>query len=261
MRTQVLNARVSAVEDGAVTVVDKEGNTDEIPFGACVWATGVAMNPLIKQMQEQLPNQTHFRALLTDDRLRVLGSDNSIWAIGDASTIASPKALDYADELFEEADTVRDGVLSLSELRVRPLHCFLLGVARLSTRRRVDGGSVQAILEKASERFPQFEEHAKFLSVKGGGVFRFGGIVRNAFGSGDNGSTVFADITDESRLTREQFREVLKTIDLGLRGLPATAQVRPRALPSTAQACGKSSLCGVACMRARWLLCERAVWL
>ena len=114
---------MSAVEDGAVTVEDKAGNSSEIPFGACVWATGVAMNPLIKQMQEKLPNQTHFRALLTDDKLRVLGSNDSIWAIGDASTIASPKALDYADELFEEADTVGDGVLSLSELRVRVSGC------------------------------------------------------------------------------------------------------------------------------------------
>jgi hypothetical protein len=41
-----------------------------------------------------------------------------MWAIGDASTIATPKALDYADELFELADTDGNGVLSLAELRV-----------------------------------------------------------------------------------------------------------------------------------------------
>ena len=26
----------------------------ELPFGACVWATGIAMHPLVKQLQERL---------------------------------------------------------------------------------------------------------------------------------------------------------------------------------------------------------------
>jgi hypothetical protein len=84
------------------------------------------MNPLVKQMQGKLKGQNHFRSLLIDDRLRVLGGKNSVWAIGDASTIASVKALDYADELFEQADVDGNNSLSLSELRVRlpstPLH-------------------------------------------------------------------------------------------------------------------------------------------
>lgn len=117
---QVLNSRVTRVEQSEVIVVDKDGTESVLPFGACVWATGVAMNPLIKSMQERMPEQNHFRGLLTDDKLRVLGSRDAIWAIGDASTIAAPKALDYVDELFELADTDGNGVLSLSELRVWP---------------------------------------------------------------------------------------------------------------------------------------------
>jgi hypothetical protein len=35
----------------------------------------------------------------------VKGSDGSIWAFGDASTIEQPRALQRADELFEQADT------------------------------------------------------------------------------------------------------------------------------------------------------------
>lgn len=116
----MLNSRVTRVDAGEVTVVDKEGGEEALPFGACVWATGVAMNPLIKKLQESMPEQNHFRGLLTDDKLRVLGSGEAMWAIGDASTIAAPKALDYVDELFNEADTDGNGVLSLSELRVRP---------------------------------------------------------------------------------------------------------------------------------------------
>jgi NADH dehydrogenase FAD-containing subunit len=115
---QVLNARVSRIEDRAVIVTDKAGNEKEILFGACVWATGIAKNPLVKQIQSKLESQTHFRALLTDDYLRVLGSNHSIWAIGDAATVAAAKALEFADELFEEADTVKDGWLSLAELQV-----------------------------------------------------------------------------------------------------------------------------------------------
>jgi hypothetical protein len=38
-------------------------------------------------------------------------------------------------------------------------------------------------------------------------------------------SSPVAGITEDTRLTREDFAEVLKTIDLGLRALPATAQV------------------------------------
>ena len=48
---------------GYVSVVDKAGVSEEIPFGACVWATGIAMNPLVKQLQEVLPGQTHFRCV------------------------------------------------------------------------------------------------------------------------------------------------------------------------------------------------------
>ena len=157
-------------------MVDKEGQAREIPFGACVWATGVAMNPLIKALQvggrglgaggradgwrgpggagevclgaRSLPaaglalraaggcrsrktagtkeaqrcrrgappvqpapapsalapscaaqgrlpegTQTHFRSIVTDDRLRVRGSGGSIYALGDAATIEMDKVL------------------------------------------------------------------------------------------------------------------------------------------------------------------------
>jgi NADH:ubiquinone reductase (non-electrogenic) len=43
---------------------------------------------------------TTCRSILTDEFLRVKGSNGSIFAIGDAATIDQPKALDYAEELF-----------------------------------------------------------------------------------------------------------------------------------------------------------------
>lgn len=58
----VLNTRVASVRDGYVTVVKKNGEEFEIPFGSCVWATGIAMNPLVRELQQYFPNeQTHFR--------------------------------------------------------------------------------------------------------------------------------------------------------------------------------------------------------
>lgn len=57
----VLNSRVASVSEREVQVVNKANETASIKFGACVWATGVAMNPLLKSLQEQLPGQNHFR--------------------------------------------------------------------------------------------------------------------------------------------------------------------------------------------------------
>ena len=58
----MLNSRVVSVRDGHVAVVNKAGEEKEIEFGACVWATGIAMNPLVKEIQMAFPEQqTHFR--------------------------------------------------------------------------------------------------------------------------------------------------------------------------------------------------------
>ena len=51
----VLNSKVSSVDKNSLQV-DTNGKVSTIPFGACVWSTGVAMHPLIRQLQVgQLP--------------------------------------------------------------------------------------------------------------------------------------------------------------------------------------------------------------
>eukprot|EP00955_Chlamydomonas_euryale_P081266 363550-Chlamydomonas_euryale.AAC.12 len=67
----------------------------QVPFGACVWATGIAMNPLVKSIQAKIPEQKHFRSIETDEFMRVRGSDGSIFAFGDSSTIYQPKAMEH----------------------------------------------------------------------------------------------------------------------------------------------------------------------
>ncbi len=57
---------------------------------------------------------------------------------------------------------------------------------------------------------------------------RFGGLVGKAFkrasGSASDGG-VMDTIAEDAELPREEFADMLKTIDAGLRALPATAQV------------------------------------
>eukprot|EP01024_Parvocaulis_polyphysoides_P070103 TRINITY_DN862_c0_g1_i1.p1 TRINITY_DN862_c0_g1~~TRINITY_DN862_c0_g1_i1.p1 ORF type:complete len:416 (+),score=48.94 TRINITY_DN862_c0_g1_i1:76-1323(+) len=165
----VLNSKVSGVKEGSVTVVDKDQNESEIAFGACVWATGIAKNPLIKQLQEQLPGQDHFRSIVTDRFLRVKGSNGSIWAVGDAATIDQQQALQYADELFEKADVNKDGKLQFSE--------------------------IAKLLKDASVEFPHLEEHARFIDTKYG-INRFGGLVRNALKSSKSKPLPVDDLND-----------------------------------------------------------------
>mmetsp|Transcript_9846 Transcript_9846/g.24576 ORF Transcript_9846/g.24576 Transcript_9846/m.24576 type:complete len:605 (-) Transcript_9846:893-2707(-) len=189
----VLNSRVASVSDGIVKVVNKANESEDIPFGACVWATGVAMNPFIKELQTKLgPKQNHFRSILTDEFMRVKGSKGSIYAIGDAATIDQPKALERADELFKEADVDGDDKLTLKELR--------------------------DVLIKASSEYSHLKEHAEFLEAKTG-TKRWGGLVAKVV------ATPLSELSETSTVSRDQFKEILKSIDSGLRALPATAQV------------------------------------
>jgi NADH:ubiquinone reductase (non-electrogenic) len=192
----VLNTKVKAVSRNSVRLADNQGNERDLAFGACVWATGVAMHPLIKQLTQKLPNQKHFRSIVTDEYLRVKGSDGSIYALGDAATIEQPKSLDRAEELFAQADKDKDGKLRFSELR--------------------------DVLNAASKEYSHLEEHARFLDSKTG-TKRFGGLVRSTVLA--NSNSPLQELTEDTQLSKEQFEQLLETIDKGLRALPATAQV------------------------------------
>lgn len=197
------NTKVQGVQDDGVKVLLKDGTATTVPFGACVWCTGIKLNPLAQALIEALPkeDQTNFRAILTDNQLRVKGSKSSIFAIGDAATIEQPRAISRVGVLFDQGDADKDGLLSLEELR--------------------------DVLAKASTEFPHLEEHARFLSDQ---TNRFAGLVNKALaGYGKkqpaNAQNILGSLDPDTKLTRAEFEDLLKKIDNCLRALPATAQV------------------------------------
>jgi Ca2+-binding EF-hand superfamily protein len=80
------------------------------------------------------------RCVLTDEYMRVEGSDGSIFVFGDAATIHSPMAAEHVDELFVAADADKDGMLTVSEL--------------------------QQLLHNCEAEFPHLAKHARFLDGK-----------------------------------------------------------------------------------------------
>lgn len=98
------NARVDRILPDKVIFNQKNPQTGELerkelPFGLCLWSTGVAQNPLAKQVVKAFSgNQRNKRAIETDSHLRVLGNDaRDVYAIGDCSTLRTDLAAHAAE--------------------------------------------------------------------------------------------------------------------------------------------------------------------
>ncbi|KAG2228211.1 hypothetical protein INT45_011003 [Circinella minor] len=117
----VTNARVVRIEDNNVVYKyksngDNEEDLHSIPYGLCLWSTGIAMTPFVQSLSEKLGIQNHQRVLLTDEFLRVKGvPDMSIFAVGDCATIENPKLIEHIEEIFENSDKNKDGRLNTEE--------------------------------------------------------------------------------------------------------------------------------------------------
>jgi NADH dehydrogenase FAD-containing subunit len=115
----ITSARVIEVSPTSITVFDKKQNKNiSIPCGMTVWAAGVAPTPLTLKVAGSIPEQTHNKALVADEFLRVKGIPNqNVYAVGDCLTVTQKKMMDKLAELFTAADADLDGSLSLDELR------------------------------------------------------------------------------------------------------------------------------------------------
>jgi len=257
----ILNARVQGVDATGVNIVHKKtSQAERIPAGTVIWATGIGQNPLAGQLIKSLPkgSQKNNRALTVDDRLRVIGSNGKVYALGDCATIETKKALAHAENLFNRFDVDKSGTLEVNELA--------------------------ALLDEASKDFPQFKEFVRLVK-DGKGMERLtgnGGALasnstkeeqdkaKNATSSSPSSTSFFgsflmasnetgskrtnnvigamglglaapgdsSDVSDALRavfeaadkdgngkLDREEFNTLLQSVDANLRSVPATAQV------------------------------------
>eukprot|EP00898_Chlorokybus_atmophyticus_P001712 jgi/Chlat1/2541/Chrsp175S02394 len=112
------NQRVTAVYPNHIVVAPKANpaQTVELPFGLCVWSTGIGTIPLVAKFMEKI-DQEDRRAIATDEWLRVRGC-KGVYALGDCATITGKQMHKDAKELFNMADTENSGTVSLKEFEV-----------------------------------------------------------------------------------------------------------------------------------------------
>ncbi|RPA82569.1 hypothetical protein BJ508DRAFT_414006 [Ascobolus immersus RN42] len=190
------NSRVQEVRPDRIIFSQKDTEdrtkviTKELPFGLCLWSTGVGQVPFCEALAKSLPGQKNRRALETDSHLRLIGDDSGdVYAIGDCSTVKN----NIAEHLTE---FITDRVLSQRERRT-------------GSRKAVDTDSIQlsfgewrALAKEIKKRFPQTSQHLRRLDK------------------------LFQDFdTDKSgTLSIQELKVLLDKIDSKLTSLPATAQ-------------------------------------
>ncbi|KAF9915481.1 hypothetical protein BX616_006070 [Lobosporangium transversale] len=117
----VTNARVVKVNPTSVRYKEKAtGKEFEVPFGVCLWSTGVGMTPLIKGLVTKLPDgtQKNKHAIETDGYMRVIGTpEETVYAIGDCATIPQPHFVEKVMQILRENDKNGDNVLSYEEFQ------------------------------------------------------------------------------------------------------------------------------------------------
>ncbi len=213
----VLKSRVVEVKKDGVVVLDKtSGVKRHIPSSTVIWATGIGLHPLAKTLMRALPrgSQTNSRALVVDDRLRVKGSQGTIYALGDCATIEADLTVTHATQLFHEFDADKNGTLDVAELT--------------------------ALLEKASKRHPSLREHSR-LFANANAKFELQGAKAPppppqsdswwSLSSSPPATAktelkdAFARVARGGALSLDEFQTLLVNMNRHLRSCPATAQV------------------------------------
>jgi len=142
--------QVKKVNESSIEVVDLvKDQPKTLPFGMCVWASGVRPNDVSLELAKQLGT----RMLETDSWLRVRGTEGSVFALGDCAKITLPSMRAAAKELFDEADVNKDGVLTEDEfvpmmesarLKYPHMEAYLGAVSEVSLRRMYSKVSTDA---------------------------------------------------------------------------------------------------------------------
>lgn len=194
----------------------RTGETCRVPFGVCVWATGLGVNPLVRALQTRLGHKKS-RSISVDSFLRVMDAEG-VYAVGDCADVKEAKRLSCADTaraLFARADVDRDGSVDEEELRVLLVHLqethphvgLFLGRKGFTVR-----GLMRAAATHRKRRAEEFR-----AAMEMGHRIDADLDVAEATGSSPD--------ANEARLTYEEFRDALAGVDAKARGHPATAQV------------------------------------
>lgn len=196
-----VNSRVKEVFPDRVVFTQKDENEPhktiekELPFGLCIWSTGVAQTKFTRQLAKTLgpENQKNRHAIETDSHLRVIGAPmGDIYAIGDCSTVRTNLAMEISDML---RTTV------LGERRYS-----LTGPQKITDEElkkvSITYGELSNLATAYKRKHPEAAEH--FARIKD----LFDEFDR------DNSGT----------LSLDELTEMLKTIDKKVTSLPALAQ-------------------------------------
>ncbi|GFE55932.1 NADH dehydrogenase [Babesia ovis] len=99
----MLRKQVCAVGKDDCTIKDANtGDTDILPCGIVVWASGLKQSGLISNVREHFKEQNNPRALVVDQHLAMRGSpDRTIFALGDCCKISPDKLSDNCDDVLE----------------------------------------------------------------------------------------------------------------------------------------------------------------
>ncbi|RDX94214.1 External alternative NAD(P)H-ubiquinone oxidoreductase B1, mitochondrial, partial [Mucuna pruriens] len=108
--------RVVNVNDKEITVQERStGKLCSVPHGLVVWSTGIATRPVVRDFMEQI-GQGKRNVLATDEWLRVKGCE-SVYAVGDCSSINQRKIMDDCLAIFEAADKDKSDTLTIEEFK------------------------------------------------------------------------------------------------------------------------------------------------
>ncbi|KAG5366925.1 External alternative NAD(P)H-ubiquinone oxidoreductase B2 [Yarrowia sp. B02] len=169
----------------------------EVPFGLCLWSTGVDQAPLTKSIVKEIgpPEQNNRRAIETDPQLRILGTpQGQAYAIGDCSTVRThvlETALDYLKAHVIASRPFSANTPETPEALEKRVHEIKLTVGEVK--------KLTALLQKT---LPDSAEH--FVRV----------------------DQLFEeyDVDHSGTLSYKELTTMLKDVDQKITSLPATAQ-------------------------------------
>jgi NADH dehydrogenase len=174
----------------------EDGKTElkSLPFGLCLWSTGVAQNPLAKEIVSSLSySQRNKRAIETDSHLRVIGAPlGDVYAIGDCSTVRT-------DMAEHTVDLVRKYII---DKHLTNVHSSDIITDSDIKNMKLNYSEIFELGHELSKRYPQASEALNVL----------------------NELVPVYDAHQTVHLSFDQISSLLKDIDSRVTSLPATAQ-------------------------------------